>query len=180
MIRTPQKIRDEWLHDLMPPGAIERSEDGNLAKLLLGFAGPFSTLEGDIDGLALEISPGTATGLLADYEAVLGPDPCGRDKGGLSVAQRQALALQRWVAASGVTPDFFKNMAAAAGFTITIEETDTPIYGRVRMGAARYGTSEMRFVWIVTLPSTTTGLECPMRRLCPAQATLVFKYADAA
>lgn len=179
MSRTPEQIRDEWLHDLVPPGAIERSEDGNLAKLLLGFVGPFAMLEADIDGLSREISPGTATGLLADYETVLGPDPCGRDQGDLSVAQRQALALQRWVASAGVTPAFFKNMAAAAGFTITIEETDTPVYGRVRMRAARYGTADMRFVWIVTLPSATTGLECPMRRLCPAQATLVFKYADA-
>lgn len=178
MSRTPEQIRDEWLHDLLPPGAIERSPDGNLAKLLLAFSGPFATLEADIAGLAQEISPGTAVGLLADYEAVLGPDPCGRDQGDLTVAQRQALALQRWVAGAGVTPEFFKNMAAAAGYTITIEEPDTPVHGRVRCGTTRYGTSALRFLWIVILPNTTTGLECPMKRLAPAHTKLVFKYAD--
>lgn len=179
MSRTPEQIRDEWLHDLMPPGALERSPDGNLAKFLQAFAGPFATLEIDIDGLAQEISPGTAVGLLADYEAVLGPDPCGRDQGELTLAQRQALAFQRWVAGAGVTPAFFEAMAAAAGYTITIEEPDTPVHGRVRCGTARYGTSDLRFLWIVTIPNKNTGLECPMQRLCPAQTTLVFKYAEA-
>lgn len=180
MSRTAEQIRDEWIHDLMPPGAIERSPDGNLAKFFLAFAGPFATLEGDIDGLAQEISPRTAVGLLADYEAVLGPDPCGRDQGNLTLEQRQALAYQRWVAGAGVTPAFFIGMAQAAGYTITIEEPDTPVHGRVRCGETRYGTSDLRFLWIVTLPTKTTGLECPMQRLCPAHTTLVFKYADAA
>lgn len=180
MSRTAEQIRDEWLHDLMPPGAIERSPDGNLAKFLAAFAGPFATLEGDIDGLAQEISPRTAVGLLADYEAVLGPDPCGRDQGNLTLEQRQELAYQRWVAGAGVTPAFFAAMAQAAGYTITIEEPDTPVHGRVRCGETRYGTSDLRFLWIVTLPDKSTGLECPMQRLCPAHTTLVFKYADAA
>lgn len=180
MSRTPEQIRDEWLHDLMPPGAIERSPNGNLARFLQAFAGPFALLEGDVDALAQEISPGTAVGLLADYEAVLGPDPCGRDQGDLTVSQRQALAFQRWVAGAGVTPDFFLVMAQAAGFDITIEEPDTPVHGRVRCGTARYGTSDLRFLWIVTLPNKNTGLECPMRRLCPAHTTLVVEYEDAA
>lgn len=180
MSRTAEQVRDEWLHDLMPPGAIERSPDGNLAKFLLAFAGPFEVLESDIDGLAQEISPRTAVGLLADYEAVLGPDPCGRDQGNLTLAQRQALAYQRWVAGAGVTPAFFAAMAQASGYTIMIEEPDTPVHGRVRCGETRYGTSDLRIVWIVTLPNKTTGLECPMQRLCPAHASLVFQYADGA
>lgn len=178
MSRSAEQIRDAWVTDLLPTGKWARGEGSNLSRFLLVFAVPLAGLEEEIDGLRAEISPRNTTALLSDYEAVLGPDPCGRDVGDLSIAQRRSLAFQRWVASSGVSRAFFKRLAEAAGVTIEIIEPELPVHGPSRYGVQRCGTTSLCFVWVVHLPDRHTGLECPMHRLAPADTTLVFAYED--
>lgn len=178
MSRSAEQVRDAWVTDLLPSGKWARGEGSNLSRFLLAFAVPLAGLEEEIDGLRAEISPRDASALLSDYEAVLGPDPCGRDVGDLSIAQRRSLAFQRWVASSGVSCAFFKRLAEAASVTIEIIEPELPVHGPSRCGVQRCGTMSLRFTWVVRLPNRGTGLECPMRRLAPADTMLIFEYED--
>ncbi|MDN7351753.1 putative phage tail protein [Acetobacter senegalensis] len=151
MSRTPEQIRDEWLHDLMPPGALERSPDGNLARFLLAFAGPLATLESDIEELSSEISPQTATTLLSDYEAVLGADACGCASAKLTLEQRQASAFQRWVLQSDISLSGLVRSAEALGFGAQIEEPQPAQCGVAVCGQARCASDKVRFIWIMTV-----------------------------
>lgn len=183
MSRTAEQIRAEWLSDFIPPGAPwNRSADGNLAKLLLPFCVTLAQIEGDIESLALEISPQNATKLLADYEAVLGSDPCGRDQGVLTIAQRQQLAFQRWIASGGQSLAYYQQMAAAAGYSITITEIEPYVCDGddAVCGDAVCSTPADLAVVVITLPNRNTGLECPILRNKQAETEIVFEYADEA
>lgn len=152
-MRSPEEIRAEWC-DLLPPGSIERSENGNLAKLMLAFCGPVADLEADIATVTSEISPGRAVQLLADYEAVLGPDPCGRDALATTLALRQALAEQRWTASADNSISGLRAYASALGVQITIEEPEPTVCGAAICGVNVCSTVQDRLVWIVNINSS--------------------------
>lgn len=166
--------------DALCPGGWAWTDDNtsNLAGMLYPFAALVSQAESDLEAMQPEINPGTSTLLLSDYEAVLGPDTCGRDALAVTVPQRQALAFQRWTAAAGQSIAFFTAMAAALGVEITIDEIEPAICGAAVCGVDVCSQPTDRFVWIVTLPNHETGLECPMQQLSPADTTLVFEYAE--
>lgn len=183
MSRNTEQIVLGWLQDFIPPGsAWPRSLGSNLAQLLTPFAAGAAKLEADIAALALEISPEHSTLLLADYEAVLGNDPCARDDGQLSVPERQALALQRWVATGGQSVEFYQRLAAAAGFSIEIDEIDPFVCGGddAVCGAAVCSTPADLSVVVMTLPNRNTGLECPIMRNRQPETDIVFEYGNAA
>lgn len=181
MSRTAEQIRTEWLQDFIPPGAPwNRSVDGNLAKLLLPFCVTLAQIEADIEALALEISPQNSTKLLADYEAILGPDPCGGDQGVLTIEQRQRLAFRRWIASGGQSLAYYKQMANAAGYSIIITEIEPSVCSGddVVCGEAVCSTPADLAVLVITLPNRNTGLECPILRNKQAETEIVFEYAN--
>lgn len=157
MTRSAEQIRDEWLHGLMPPGALTRDLDSNLAKLLLSLASPVAQLESDIEAASREISPGCAVQLLADYEDILGPDPCGRDALATTVALRQALAEQRWTASADNSIPGLIAYAAALGVTITIEEPEPAVCGEATCGADVFSTVRDRLIWIIKIEGSGTA-----------------------
>ncbi|WP_062497092.1 putative phage tail protein [Gluconobacter potus] len=180
MTRTAEQIRDEWLTQLLPSGsAWPRDPDSNLGKLLLALADGKAQLEGDVADLALEISPGTSTLLLADYRAVLGPDPAGRDAGTLTVAEEQQLLFSRWTARGGQSIAYYEEMGKAYGLDITIFEPQATVYGTCVHGdGSVFSTGENdNFVWVVTLPETGTGLEAAILRNRQPDTVVLFRYA---
>lgn len=184
---------------LSPPGAAyPRMRDSNWARALAPLAGEQARLEAEAEAMLIEVDPRRAQPLLADYERVLGDDPCLGPSAELPLGIRQQLAHQRWTNRGGATPGFFVALAAAVGVEITITES-TPF----ETGVAETGTEmileEGRFEWIVNLPELTvliefeTGVaetgtamgdfvpspvECLIRAAAPAHTTVYFNYGS--
>ncbi|NVN45158.1 DUF2313 domain-containing protein [Asaia siamensis] len=180
-MRSASEIQHEWLDHLLPSGAAwPRENDSNLSKLVLALAMSRAQTETDIQALQLEISPKTATLLLDDYRTVLGADPAGRDQGDLTTAQWQALLFARWTARGGQSISYYEALAAALGFTLSIFEPVTAVYGLHAYddGSVCSRSDYDNFVWVVTLPKVGTGLEFLIRENQPADADVIFRYEE--
>lgn len=151
-MRTPAQILTELLA-LVPSGfAWTRDQDGKLAFFLSPTATEFARIESFAELMLVETDPGEANYLLTDYERVLGPDPAGRDLLNPTVAERQAIALQRWTARGGASPGYFIALAASVGITVTIRNIQTTKCGAAVCGAASCIATPEQFKWIVTAP----------------------------
>lgn len=187
---------------LLPTGwAWSRDPATALAGLLSAPAKEFARFEAAAEAMLPQVDPRYAAELLADYERVLGPDPCGRDlveaAGGLD--DRRRYAHQRWTAIGYQTPAYFEAVAAALGVPATVTETDVAVCGVLECGM-ELGPEEERLIWRVSLPETRvieaecgalecggylgelvpSLVECVIRRLAPAHTTPIFSYAEAA
>lgn len=180
-MRTAEQIRDEWLTQLLPSGAAwTKDTSSNLAKILLALASPKAELESGIAGLQDEISPLNSTLLLADYKALLGDDPYGRDESDLTDDDLRTLLYARWTARGGQSIPYYTDLAAAYGVKIQIFEPQPPVYGTfVWDDGTVFGTPENDlWVWQVTLPQPGTGLEAVFLANCQPDVEVVFRYAS--
>lgn len=132
----------------------------NIAALMAGLAGSREVLEGDIASVCRELCPGTSNALLADYRELLGPDPLGRDVGPLSDTEWRFILQQRWIARGDQRPAFYIALAKDWGITITIDEPNPPVCGAVSCGGAGCSRQEVRFMWIVHLPTGVQQAIC--------------------
>lgn len=184
------------LLSLLPPGrAWLRSAAANLVKTLRPLAAAIARLEAVVATLRTEINPATANDMLADFEQVLGPDPCGLDDASGAIGVRRLQAWRRWTRKGGASVAYFVALAAAYGVTITVE-TCWPTEAGDECGAELVNSPE-QFVWVVNLPliwvidaecgATVCGdylgelglspVECLIRRYKPAHTTVVFSYS---
>ncbi|WP_298283132.1 putative phage tail protein [Acidocella sp.] len=153
-MRSPEDVQAEALA-LSPPGqAFPRDPASNWGKMLLPLAKELSRVEGLAEALLHEIDPRQAQYLLAEWAALVGPDPYGRDISGYSTGQMQAYLYQRLVSLGGQSRAFYLAVAAALGVTITIEEFQTTIYGAAVYGSAIYSETPVQFYWRVTVPAS--------------------------
>lgn len=160
MSRTPDQVLHERLNEFLPPGiAFSPDEGSNVAGYLYPGAGLIADAEALLDALKLEINPGTATLLLSDYEATLGPDPCGRDALAVTPALRQSLAHQRWVYTGDNSIPFLVGMGAALGVTIEIEEPYPPVCGAAICGTEVCGDESLLWDWVVHVRAGANNLE---------------------
>lgn len=141
-----------------------------------------------------EVDPRNAVYLLPDFERVLGPDPCGRDLGAQTLAQRQRLAHQRWTARGGPSIPYFVELAARLGVEIQIEEFWPSKANVLRAGQPLVPEGAWRVrlplisQWIFRASANTAGeplggyalndAECELRRLKPAHTLVVFAYVE--
>ncbi len=198
MSRTSSTILQN-LFSKLPIGWALRYRGGVMGVILGAIAEAIADAEAAAEAMMNETDPRLADKLLSDFERCLGPDPCGRDKDGLSVQQRRQLAFQRWTARGGQSIPYFVSVAAALGVTITIEEFWPSGAGVLRAGQ-RLRPDGSQFVWRVNIPGVVTvtkfragasraghrlgsfevsAIECVLRRYKPAHTTLVFKYGEA-
>lgn len=179
----------------LPRGWALPRDGGTFDALLGGPASEFGLVEGELGRLIDELDPRTAQVLLPDFERCLGPDPCGRDREGLSLEERQRLAHQRWTANGGASIPYFVGVAARLGIAIEIEEFWPTRPGSFRAGHRLIPEGE-QFVWRVKLAQTASwhfragrnragqplggftrsAIECVFRRLKPDHTTVVFSY----
>ncbi len=193
-------MRDEQLAQLMallPPGAALPREPGSrLERLLWPMAEEFARLDARAEDLIRQADPREADEMLADYERVLGDDPCIGPAARLPIETRRALAHQRWTARGGATPAYFIGIAAALGIAITITES-RPFECGVSACDDELIAEDGRFEWIVTITAPTlltefevgvadvstplgdfarSPVECLIRRAAPAHTTVYFSY----
>lgn len=196
MSRTRAKILASLIGKL-PRGFALGHRGGVLDAILDAIAKLLADAETDAEQLMAEIDPRSANRLLADFERVLGPDPCGRDLGDQTLQQRQRRAHQRWIAQGGASIPYFLKLAESLGHTIEIEEFWPSKAGVMRAGQTLIAEGE-QFTWRIKLQLISewifragvnqagqplggidiSDLECEMRRLKPAHTQLVFSYVE--
>jgi uncharacterized protein YmfQ (DUF2313 family) len=198
MSRSEDQVLDELL-SLLPPGWVwRRDRDSVIAALLTPLAGGIADLEATAQAMLEEVDPRNASLCLTDFERVLGPDPCGRDTSLMSLADRRQLAHQRWTARGGASRQYFIDLAAKRGVTITISENRVSYAAEMVAGDELVETPE-QFIWTVHLTDLTdeslfeagegqagdrlydltiSDIECDIRRLKPAHTEVVFDYGS--
>jgi uncharacterized protein YmfQ (DUF2313 family) len=126
---------------LLPQGqAWPRDEDSVLMKVVKGLTriwGDFEKRASDL--LEQESDPRITYELLPDWERNWGlPDPC--YEAPLTFGERQRALIMRMTMIGGASRQFFIDVAASIGYTITIAEYRTFVCGMDRCGDARvYG-----------------------------------------
>lgn len=161
-------------------------------------AAQIAIAEAEAERLMDEIDPRRSSDLLPDFERVLGPDPCKRDLGNLTIEQRQVLAHQRWTATGGQSIPYLIETARKLGAEITVDEFWPSRAGILRAGQ-RLRPEGCQFVWRVNIPGLVTvikfragvsraghplgrfqlsSIECELRRIKPAHTDVVFSYGE--
>lgn len=182
----------------LPVGWAYNRRGGVLDTLLGGVAVSLADGEAAAEDMAAQIDPRKAVELLPDFERVLGPDPCGRDRNSMSLGERQALAHQRWTALGGQSIPYMIETAAKLGETVEIIEYWPSKAGGMQAGDRLIADGE-QFLWQVRLPVdgettlfragastagdrlgsfTLSASECEIRRIKPAHTDVVFSYVD--
>ncbi len=184
------------MQSLLPRGAAwPRDPDARLTQLLSGLAATQARQHARTGDLSEhESDPALALEMLPDWERAYGlPDPC--TPLNATIQQRRAALLARIAARGGQSVAYFTEVAAALGYTITVEEFRPFRFGRGRFGTPLYGV-DWAFAWRVRAPEATVTpfrfgrsafgeplrvwgneqLECVLTRLKPAHTVLIFAY----
>lgn len=183
----------ELLADLLPPVAY----DPRAPRLAAGLAADGDALDAALASAArvlAAITPDGDTAMLPDWERVLGlPDVCtaGLDS---SVTSRIAAALDKIRRGGGLSRQYFLDLAAAAGYSITITEyLPYTVLGTV---ADPINDTDTQYYWQVSLPAAVPPrpitvlddvetplviyqpgvVECLFNRLKPAHTAIIWEY----
>lgn len=183
----------QQMQALLPNGlAWAKSSDTVLAKLLTAFAEEFKRVDYRADDLLNEADPRTTNELLAEWEYIAGlPDLCT----GIppTIALRRELLVSKLTNVGGQSKQFYIDLAAKLGFTITITE-----FKRYRVNSRvndPINGVDWAFVWRVNTEQNTirkfkvssrvneplaswgnAALECAITRLKPAHTHVQFAY----
>jgi uncharacterized protein YmfQ (DUF2313 family) len=145
-------------------------------------ADAIASFEGAAQGQLEEVDPRTAVQLLVDYEIVLGPDPAGRDQVMQTVAQRQAVAYQRWTARGGQSIAYFIALGESLGVAVSIADNPViPWCGPQTQCGPQTECAQPtdQFFWVVSLPAgnpNSAGVAALITLYAPAHTVPVFEY----
>jgi len=188
----------EQLKTLLPPGqAFPREAGTTLHSLLDGMAIELARVDGRGESLPIEANPSSTNELLGDWERVAGlPDKCSGVLEETLQGRRNAL-LTKLTSTGGSSPNYFIELAATLGYTVTIEE-----FRPFRAGMSHAGDAltngDWVFTWLVRAPETSVitfragvsgagerlrtwgndTLECKLNQLKPAHTIALFAYGD--
>ena len=186
----------EQLQALLPAGpAWPRDAKASITKLLGALAAELTRVDGRAWQFVEEADPRTTAELFFDWERVAGlPDTCAIAFGGdQTMAQRRAALVGRLTTLGGQSPAYFIGLAAVLGYAITITEfhahtvnddVEYPLYDTAwnfawQVNAALNTVTDITVDSTVEDPIAAWGnalLECVIKRLKPAQTTVLFSY----
>ncbi|MCX7071224.1 MAG: DUF2313 domain-containing protein [Gammaproteobacteria bacterium] len=163
---------------LLPLGNAWRAgPDTLLGRLLLALGTELARVHARANTLRLEADPRSTIELLSEWEAIAGlPDPCVNVA--QTVDQRRAALVARLVGTGGASRAYFISVAAAYGYTVTVEEPASHTW-RLR-SAEVVGVTRFR-AGLSTAgdPLASFGneaFECLFNRIKPAHTALLFAY----
>lgn len=186
----------QQLQALLPPGPAWSSDDTSfITHLFNGLAQELGRVDGRVLQLVEEADPRTVAELFSDWERVAGlPDACAVAFGGdQTVAQRRSALVGRLTTLGGQSPAYYIGVAAALGYAITITEfqqhsvnddVNCYLYDPAWNFAWQVNAA-LNTVTDLTVDSTVDDalaiwgnslLECVIKRLAPAQSTVLFSY----
>lgn len=163
---------------LLPAGpAWQPTPDTLLGRIVLAIGTELARVHARADTLSIEADPRTTTELLPEWELTAGlPARCVNVA--QSIEQRRAALLARLTGTGGASRAYFIGVAAAYGYTVTIEEPalhtwrmrSTEVVGitRFRAGLSTAGDPLASF--------GNEAFECLFNRIKPAHTALLFAY----
>ena len=169
----------QQLYLLLPTGVAWQQRLGSvLRSLLLAIADSLARIHNKLVGLPIEADPRTTAELLDEWEATVGlPDDCITDRT-LSTSERRAAVVARLVALGGASRQYFVDVAASFGYTVTITEPslhqwqvnseEDNVITYFRIGESTMGDSLGEF--------GNEQLECLLTRIKPSHTELLFAY----
>jgi len=181
----------DYVHQLkvlLPVGPLWTSlkEDSVFKSLIESFAVEFQRIDTRSVVLCDELDPRTATEIFDEWWEFAGlPDPCVGEPE--TLAEKRAAVVAKLTNAGGQSRQFFIDLAASIGYTITITEYDggaTPalidqFYWQVN-AAAQADMIPFRVTSTVDNRlrywPQNTALECLINRLKPAHTVVIFSY----
>ena len=188
----------EQLKTLLPPGqAFPREAGTTLHTLLDGMAAELARVDGRGEALPIEANPASTNELLSDWERVAGlPDKCSGVLEETLQGRKNAL-LAKLTSTGGQSASYFIEIAAALGYTVTIETFRPFRVGRSRAGDPLTN-GAWAFTWLVRAPEVSVTsfrvgqsavgerlrtwgndtLECKINQLKPAHTIALFAYGD--
>lgn len=171
------------LQQLLPRGPFLLEPGSRLIRLLEAISYEIARVEARGADLVEESDPRTATETLPEWERVLSlPDavvttiPAG-------LAQRRLVVTQKFVRQGGQSRPYYIALAAACGYTVTIDDSLRGLVLRAgfRTGARSYGTAPA-FTWRVDVQPPAGAalshaeLEAVIRRSKPSHTEVLFNY----
>ena len=188
----------EQLKSLLPPGqAFPRDPGTTLHDLLDGMSLELARVDGRGEALPTEANPASTNELLVDWERVAGlPDKCSGTLEETLQGRRNAL-LAKLTSTGGQSAAYFIELAAALGYTVTIE-----VFRPFRAGGSSAGdlltNGDWVFTWLIRAPEVTMtvfraglsaagerlrtwgndALECKINQLKPAHTIAIFAYGE--
>lgn len=183
---------------LLPRGRVWHRGWGWLqAEVLLTLMPAWVRLHGRLNDLIAEIFPCSTYELLPEWEATLGlPDECIGELD--TIAQRQAAVCTKFRARGGQSVDYFIALAAAAGYTITIEQF-APFRASINSAGDPLYSEDWAYTWQINADATTIvyftadhsvagdplaawgneTLMCLIERYAPAHTTIIWGFGGA-
>jgi uncharacterized protein YmfQ (DUF2313 family) len=188
----------EQLKTLLPPGqAFPREAGTKLHDLLDGMSIELARVDGRGEALPVEANPASTNELLGDWERVAGlPDKCSGVLEETLQGRKNAL-LAKLTSTGGQSAAYFVEIAAALGYTVTIETFRPFRVGRSRVSEALTN-GAWAFTWLVRAPEVSVTsfrvgqsavgerlrtwgndtLECKLNQLKPAHTIALFAYGE--
>lgn len=169
------------LKRLQPTGRAWSKSSGLIPELYEGLAAELARIDARVDDLINERDSRTTTELITEHETEWGlPDEC---LGASAVlADRRAAVLTRIRAIGGLSPAYYITVAAALGYTITIEEF-TPAWCGLMVAGDPCGDQDVLFYWLVNVhydfvnPFTSySDLACLLEKIKPAHTILLTQF----
>jgi uncharacterized protein YmfQ (DUF2313 family) len=196
--RPPDYQQSDFLQsfqDLLPKGPVwPRDPDAVLTQTIDALMPTYERNFQSAMALLVDVFPSTSVFLLPEWESTLGlPDPC--TVANPSLQQRQAAVTAKLISGGGQSVPYFTTVAAALGFTITIDEftpftcemaCELPDYDEIWADAWQVNAPEITtFYFSVDESSADDPLEtydagelvCRMTILAPAHTTLFFVFS---
>ena len=190
---------DDWLTQfqaLLPEGEVwPRERDARQTQALRPLMGTYQRLTYRDGFLLADAFPTLTNELLPEWELTLGlPDPC--TPLNPTVAQRRAAVAAKVAAQGGQSVPYFISVAAALGFTVTVDEFAPFRAGISTAGSPAYG-PDWAHTWLINVPSTDTfryfradnsaagdaleswgnaEMQCRLSKIAPAHTILIFGY----
>jgi uncharacterized protein YmfQ (DUF2313 family) len=185
------------LQALMPPGrAWPRNADSVQAAVRRALGRSYQRSDADAQRLLVGAFPATATIMLSEWEGTLGlPDDCSISEIG-GISDRQRAVVSKLISTGGLNRQYYIDVAAALGYTITITQFRQAMAGMSVCGDALNG-EEWPFTWRINAPETTIRyavaggaycgdplaswgnkqLECSLNRIAPSHLNIIFSYS---
>jgi len=164
---------------LLPPGdAIATDDESTFGKLLTAISQELARVDGQADELLLEVLPSTTSELLADWEMVLGlPDNCANPPG--TIEGRRLEVLSRLVSTGGQSRQYFIDVAASLGFSITITEPATHVWDvQTDSASNHFRAGSPAGEPLRTFGGENSTLECRLGVDKPAHSRLTFTHIN--
>lgn len=180
---------------LLPRGRIwQRGWGTNIAAYILTLLPTWARLNQRAAQLIVDAFPCSTTELLPEWEATLGlPDQC---TGPLpTIQQRQAAVCAKFTARGGQSAQYYIDLAASLGYTVTIKQF-APFRASINRAGDPVNSAAWAYTWAVIGPMATVTyfragkstageplaiwgnelLECMIREYAPAHTVPIFEY----